>query len=359
MTKKQIGRCCAFVLVVCLLLVFLSDLFELENTTNYDKRFYTYRTLESNTVDAIVIGTSGIDRYYVAPKAFEEHGLSVYTLSTDAMPSWLYIDVIEYACRKQDLKLVVVDMRAFRQNNTKSVTVDARGRRVIDAMDFFSLSRTKAAFKTMEVMHAVSDENPRFDLSYLLPYIKFHSKWEEEYSIANNLGSKEHLYGGFFMSSRKSLKKQEQSPLVYDNDVYEDLDPIAEESLYELLDYAEKKGLELLFVDTPHYKDDSEMARSNTLQKILKERGMNYVNYCQTNENGDFLYDLNLDHNNDFYNDAHVNYYGAEKFTDVFARYLVENYDLPDRRQDEAAQKYWNGIYAKIKRDIEKWEKDA
>lgn len=357
MTKKEFGRCIAFILVVCVILCLLCSLFKQQSSRYIEKRFTTYRKLNEDTVDAVWIGTSGVDRYWLAPKAYEEHGITLFTLASDAMPTWLFTNVIEEAYAHQNPELIIVDMRAYGQSNTKASTMDVRARRVLDAMDFFSSNRIKTAFRTMEVIHETFEEEPRFELSYLLPYIKYHTMWQEEgYSVANHLDNTGDAYLGFFMNASASVKRSAMEKVVHDAERYEALDPVAENSLYDLLDYAKTNNIELLFVDTPHFKAEKEMGRSNALVKILKEEGANYINFCETDAEGNFVNGLTLDPEADFYNAGHVNFYGAEKFTETFAAYLDEHYDLPDRRNDAAVQEEWDGIYAKMKKRIAGWE---
>lgn len=359
MTKKEIGRSIAFILVVCLVLILLCDLFELRNNSNYDKRFTTYRNLNEDTIDAVWIGTSGTDRYWIPAKAYDEYGMTVSLLTSDAMPSWLYINMVEEVYTYQNPELIIVDLRAYAQSNVKAATMEVRARRILDAMDFFSVNRIKTAFTTMEVIHSTFEEEPSFDLSYLLPFIKYHTKWEDDYTFELNLGNKEHAYAGFFMSSSDSVKAVEQEPVVYDLDYYEELDPVAEASLYEFLEYINENDLNVLFVDTPKFKSEQEIGRANTVYKILDEYEADYINFCMTDEEGNFTYIPDLDSKTDFYNEGHVNYYGAEKFTEVFSAYLDENFDLPDRRNDENVDEDWAGIYAKILKKIASWEKKA
>ena len=358
MAKKIIIRCIAFALIICMMFVVLCDLLELNNTSNYDRRYTTFRKLEKNTVDAVYIGTSGVDRYWISPKAYEEYGMTVYPLAIDSMPTWLFINVLEDAFKRQNPELVLIDARSFGQDNTNQTTMDTRARRVLDAMAMFSTERVKAGFKTMEVMHnTFEDEQSRFDLSYLLSFIKYHDRWkDDDYKIKNNLGNKEHQYSGFYITGNSTtIEPQEYTP--YNFDLYEPLDPLTEESLYELLDYLEEKDVEVLFVDTPQMKDDKEIGRGNTLYKNLDERGVDYIHFLS--EEGEHVIDFDYSH--DFYDSPHVNYYGAEKFTEYFAKYLDENYDLPDRRGEEDVAKDWDGRYdavkAKIKADEAKKNK--
>ena len=157
------------------------------------------------------------------------------------------------------------------------------------------------------------------------------------------------------MSPQRTIRRTPHVKVVYDSNVYAELDPLAEESLYEFIEYVKDKNLNVLFVDTPQFLDQSELGRANTTYKILEENGMDYIHFYK---DGSADFTIDLDNTTEFYDESHVNYYGALKFTDVFAKYLDEKYDLPDRRKDEAASSYWNGLYEKIQNGVAGYEKD-
>lgn len=353
MTKKELIRMIAFGLVVCLMLGFLCDLFENENHKNYDSRVYTYRTLEKNTVDAVFIGTSGVDRYWVAPKMYEDHGMVVYPLAVDGMPAWLYKEMLEYALQYQNPELVMLDVRAFTQDASmdgwKSKDMDIKAHRVLNAFPWFSPLWLRTAFKAMRLVHQADETEPRFNISLLLSFVRFHQKWQEiGLSVfEENLGSKIHEFGGFYMHPGKSAVSVPLEDFVYDGDTKQELDPICEEAFYEVIDYARERGVEILFVDTPQNPAKHEMLRANYIYEKLDELGINYVTYYAPGDE-EHPFTIDLDPETDFYNDSHTNYFGAVKFSEVLATYLDENYDLPDRRNDPAVGAYWNGIQDRI-----------
>ncbi len=353
MTKKQIVRCVAFMLVAFMMVILMCDLFEIENTKNFDQNMYTYRNMPEDTVDAIWLGTSGVDRFWIAPKAYEEYGLAVYSLAYDAFPAWLYTDILDETLDKQNPELILFDIRAFYQSNTRLDRVDVRARRYLDSLPFFSLNRIKAAFKTMKVMHEQDSANPKFDASYLLSFIKYHSKWSDDYSLSENLGSKEQEYGSFYMSDARVIKAKPHDKVVYDANDFHSLDKVTEKALYDLIDYIKEHKLQVLFVDTPQFLGKYEVGRANTTYKILEENGMDYIHYYVDNS-GDFAIDL--DNTKEFYDESHVNYYGAEKFTAHLAKYIDDKYDLPDARKRKNASEFWDGKYDKIKEKITEFE---
>lgn len=350
MTKKQILRCIAFLLIVLIMLRMLCVLFDQSHGENAESSFHTYRELTEDTVDAVFIGTSGVACYWIAPLAYEEYGMTVYPLASDAMPSWLYINVMEEALTYQDPDLFILDIRPFTADAKDAEYMDAWARVVLESMEFFSVNRVRTAFKIMETIHSVHNNVPRWDVSYLLNYVKYHSMWSDDtfrFSEQMNSDVRRHPYGGFMLNYDFTGNVEEQKPHRYDDTVYEQLLPLHETALYEILEYAREKNLNLLFVDTPKViTSDTTMGRINRVYQILEEEGFPCVTYLSAEEDSGFSIDL--DCKSDFFNADHVNYYGAEKFTRAFASSLDERYDLPDRRQETAVQMDWDGWYGNI-----------
>ena len=355
MTKKQFIRSIAFFLAVGILLLALCDLFEMDNTSNFSKRYKTYRDFPENTVEAVLLGTSGIDRYWVPSQAYEEYGITVYPLSTDAFPAWLYKYAIEEALDYQDVQLFILDIRPFTQANINIDVMDVRARRFLDALPPFSINRIQACLKTMEIRDQVDESASRLDLSYLFPIIKFHGKWsDDDYLIENNWSVTPHEYLGFHLFQKATIRKSPQRNRGYEADYLYDLDPYSEETLYDLIDYIRENELNVLFVDTPQVRFGKESGRSNAIYRILEEEGMDYVHYYDENSPTSFSIDLDLA--TDFYNPGHLNFYGATKFTTVFSEYLVENYDLEDKRDQEHVKEHWDGIHDKLLNKITELE---
>ena len=105
---------------------------------------------------------------------------------------------------------------------------------------------------------------------------------------------------------------------------------------------------------TPKFFEETEMPRTNLILNILEEEGFQCLNFYTEQYDGSFT--IELDPENDFYNLNHVNYYGAEKYTAALAAYLDENYDLPDRRNDEAVKKDWDGVYDALVEKVREYE---
>lgn len=351
MIKKQAFRAVGFLLVMLTMFCFLSDVFENGSNRTNTYKARTYFELEKDTLDVAFLGTSGIDRYWLAPKAYEERGIASYAFGINGYPAWLMLPMIKEFVKSHDtLKLLVLDMRAFTASYSGAGVsrYDTRARTTIDALPFFSAARLGCINKTLEVISENVEGESRFDLSYFFTFINYHSRWsEDDFDVYAETEYKTSPYMGAFIHKSLSIRPTSEPVTTTVTDERMELDPICLDTLYEILDYLEKQDFEVLFLNTPHDQHARDTKRLNTLCDILTEKGYNYL-YCDLDGK---MYDLQKD----FYNSDHVNYYGSEKFTAWLMEYFEGRYEFPDRRGDERYSQ-WEGTYDNVKKTIAKWE---
>ena len=351
MIKKQALRAVGFLLVMLTMFCFLSDVFENGSNRTNTYKARTYFELKEDTLDVAFLGTSGIDRYWLAPKAYEEKGIASYAFGVNGYPAWLMLPMVKEFARSHDtLKLLVLDMRAFTASYSGAGKgrYETRARTTIDALPFFSAARLGCINKTLEIISENVEGESRFDLSYFFTFINYHSRWsEEDFDIYEEIEYQTSPYMGAFIHKSLSIRPSPKDIVTSVTDERMALDPICLETLYELFDYFETQDFEVLFLNTPHEQSERDTKRLNTMCDILDEKGYNYL-YCDLDEE---MYDLKYD----FYNPDHVNYYGSEKFTDFLMDYFEGRYEFPDRRGDERYSQ-WEGTYDNVKKTIAKWE---
>ena len=351
MTKKQLVRVVSFVLVLICCFCFLSDVFQNGSNRRNTTPIRTYYNLERDTLDVVLLGTSGIDRYWLASKAYEEQGLGSYALAFNHFPAWLVKTMAKDVIKKhKDLKLLVIDMRPFTASyvGAKSNRFENRIRIVTEALPFFSTARFEAIDRSLKVFSENVEDVNRFDLSYFFNFIKHHSRWtEDDFDVYNEVEYATSEYMGAFIHKSYSLRGMDAPVTTFETDERYPLDGVCLEYLYELFDYLDEQEYEVLFLNTPHAQSETEAMRMNSLCDILDKEGYNYIRY----ELDSNLFDLQKD----FYNPEHMNYYGSEKFTAVFEKYLADHYEFADRRGDERYYQ-WEGTYNNIKKTITKWE---
>ena len=366
MNFKQVIKTILFLGIFGVILYFLCDIFEQPN--NYMAKGYeTYKNFEEDTIDAVFIGTSGVNRDWISVGGYDMYGYTVATLSTDALPCWQTLDMIKEAFRFQNPKLVILDMRMFTKSDPSNYPElsKTRSRRAIDVMDFFSPNRIHAIKRTLDVLSEFDENTTKWDPSLFFSFIQYHNRWsDDDFDLLEEIGSEEATYLGFYLSTTNSIKAVKQDKPKWRKSS-SPLPDVALESLNEIVEYCNEKGVELLFVDTPHILRVGDSKRNNELCRILDERGLKYINYSTkewfltASERGnEYLEATKFDRKNHFYDRSHLNFDGAVVFTRVFAKYLSENYDLADHRGDSRCSE-WEGKYEELKQKIERWREKA
>ncbi|MBQ4312773.1 MAG: hypothetical protein IJC18_01060 [Clostridia bacterium] len=353
MNKKQAFRGIAFMLIAAFIVLFLCDVFEFQSSY-ISERYKTFCSLPEDTVDAVYIGSSAVDRYWMPSKAFEERGMTVYPLSSDGLPVWLVKNMIVEAYKHQNPRLVIIDIRSFTFDQSLEPDIaDTRARRIIDTLGFFSGNRQDAIRRTLDVMTQFDPTISKHDPSYFLSVIRYHGKWADGTLKLEDITDPPSDYLGFYMIQESSVSTISMPETSF-TDARLELDRYSEYYLHELLDYLRANDIDALFVDAVRAVTAEEAAKCNTVFDILSDAGYNYVNFNDAQARNKYEFD----YEKDFYERGHTNYYGALKYTDYFSHYLSEHYDLPDRRDDERCAD-WYGVTEVIAAQIAEWEKSA
>ncbi len=355
MKAGQVFKIILMVFIVFFLLIGLSDVFETDNGLS-NRNLLKFYSLKRNTLDGVFIGSSAVHCYWIASQAYDDYGMTVYPVASNALPAWMFVPVIKEIRKTQDPKLFVLDVRPFTAPyEGKWEKALSYSRLEIDAMKFFSPNRIDAISRTVRVCNQAEEGFiDDHGLSLFFTVLRDHSKWDGNNFSINKTTFNPSAYLGFYMVRNNSLKVFDEMAvpertgksieLPWYNDMY----------LREVLEYARDNGLELLFVNDPNLMKEEEEMRVNKVFEILNEYGVDYVDYS-TAEVMENYHDLKKD----FMNDGHVNYYGAVKFTRYFSEYLHENYDLADHRDDPRVKDDWDGVTKRIKRKIKQWKEEA
>lgn len=338
--KKVIIRALIFAVVAALLFIYLNQVFNIADSDSNKEIFNAFYEEEENTIDVVYFGTSASNRYYIGPYAYNETGTATFTLATMGMPLFFVPYLIEEVEKTQDPQMYIIELRWVLK--TKDLITDAHIRRVTDSMEY-SENRTDAINKALEFVEGAEGELSDIDDSkwdYYIPIIKYHSRLETgDLSVKDVtlINTKNETKG--FVTSYKTRESVSQKEPVY-SDGRADLLPEAEETLVEVLDYCDDLDQDILFVLSPYSMKDGEAEKFNTAIDMVEERGYQVLNF----NTPEMAQALDLDWETDFYNSKHVNFLGAEKYTEYLSKYLEENYDLPDHRDDPKYES-WEEAY--------------
>ncbi len=336
--NKIIIRIVIFSVIALLLLCYFNSTLTISGSDSNRKIFNAFYSEKENTIDAVYLGTSASNRYFIGPMAYNETGMTVFTLATMGMPMFFVPNLIEEVEKTQDPQLYIIELRSMIKD--KSMVNDAHIRRVTDSMKF-SANRDDAIRKALEFTEGSIDSDVGDDfIEYYMPVIKYHDRllqgdvaFEELFLYKDKNETKG------YVTSKKTLEQVPQEEGVHTEERTE-LSDDAEKTLFEVLDYCDSIDKDILFVMSPFSVKEEQAGQFNTIMDIVRDRGYEVIDF-NTEEMIDAL-DINWE--TDFYNSKHVNYLGAQKYTEYLTEYLKQNYDFPDHRGDPA-YKSWEDSY--------------
>lgn len=332
--QKTALRVAVFFIIAALLFAYFNRVFSISGSDSNRQIFNAFYSEKENTIDVLYLGTSASNRYFISPIAYKETGLTAFTLATMGMPLFFVPNLIEEAEKTQDPELYIIELRSVVKE--KDMVTDAHIRRVTDSMKFSS-NRTDAIKKALEFTEGAqgTDVGDSF-LEYYLPIVKYHSRLiQGNISLSEWLLENQENRTKGYVTSKSTLTQRAQEEAVY-SDEREALADEALQTLEEVLDYCDSLDKEVLFVLSPFSVKEDQVGQFNTVIDTVEERGYTVLNF-NTEE---MIEELGIDWDTDFYNSKHVNYLGAEKYTEYLTAYIEEHYDLDDHRGEAGCESY-------------------
>lgn len=295
-----------------------------------------YYAEERDTLDVVFIGGSSTYVFWAPYEAWNDYGIASYDFSANSMSPALLKGLTEEAAKTQTPELYVIDLRALDVRDVREGFYTEYYIRIFTDALKYGATRSKA------IKYAFGYEHPEYayDIAEYFDICMYHSNWqkldEDNFLYANN--NVKHDFKGFGMVTEwfhQSFDKNDYSYVTKEEPLSEGTNQI----LLDLLDYCRENELNVLFTLNPIYMDSEETkARYNYVERIVREYGYDFI------DANDYYDEMELDFSHDFYNRDHVNIYGALKFTRFLGSYIVEHYDLPDRRRDNLYDS-WNDGY--------------
>lgn len=289
--------------------------------------------------DAVYFGTSATYRYWMAPEAYLQQGITVYTYSAGAFSGFAYKYFIGDVLKHQNPEMIIIEVRPFAQPDKR------RTDHVQIALDYmpFSVQKYMLLFEYLSYGHKYDmpiADNPK-------NYLPVQLRTDKTLEIVQGHIVKHSMYKGFLISSETdNCTSYDRRPFI---DGTASLPYDGEEDFTELLDYCDKLDCEVLFVASPVVGNLEKQKYLNRLTNMAENRGYDCINF-----NNDRDYDaMGLDSQTDFYNSRHVNIKGALKYTTYFAEILKKDYKLEDHRGDPSYDS-WQESGEKLRTEYKK-----
>lgn len=293
-------------------------------------------------IDVVFYGGSPLLRGYQPLEAYHRKGYTSYNYVITFEKNNLLKAFIEESRTTNEALLYVCDIRAFPLLSSDTIE-EAALRNWSDSVSIFSLARVKGITSFLKSWGWGGKELTAF----YFDIFKYHSNYE----ILANAEQWDYLKSENIYNVDKGYEA------VVDNIPYEipevtdECGELNERQLFrlnELLDYFDQEKIQVLFIASPYVISDSDWKILNTCNKIIQERGYNFINF------NSYYDEMNLDFETDFYDAGHLNYLGSQKYTRYLTDYLSDNYELPDHRGDDCYSD-WNDDYITFLSLQEEW----
>lgn len=310
----------------------------IQGQTITTKGFYE---LPKNSIDVLFVGDSSLLNSVSPMEMWNKEGITSYNHSNSSIRTYGLYYVLEDALKTQSPKVVVID--------TDTMFFYYKIDEPLHRAHIDHLTNSISKFKL------VNNENYEFTfedkVSSFLPLLRYHSRWQElkirDFSkLTRNYES---VTRGFVMAKTVKPSTRWQTYMnEYDENVkFENDSPKYLEKIYEL---CHSKGITLMLMQAPNTRDWGK-SQSKYIQEYADKLGVNFLDFNTV--------DFGLNWNEDTKDGGvHMNVLGALKLTDYLTKYLKDNYDLPDHR-NEKEYEYWNLDYEVYKKELDNFVKDT
>ena len=312
---------------ICLILVeFLNALF-ISNDILGRVNVRGIKNENEKDLDVVLMGPSTLIDFYSPYDAWNEYGIVSYNYSGTGFRSDLskyYLEDIRTTC---DPAVFAIEMSTMDTKFDLATPANELGlRNWSDSLFFLNPVRIKGIADYLPYYVYEKDETT----SYYVPVIKYHTNYEglaeaPHWRFALGLEEIHGSFKGYYGLQTHTISAY---PRITDDRAERSEVPL--HYLNEILDYCDKNHLTVLFFYSPHPRTNRDWKVFNTWGDIIRERGYEFLDMNR------YYDEIGLDVETDYANYGHVNHQGALKCTSFLAKYLADNYDLTDRRDDEA-----------------------
>lgn len=280
---------------------------------------------QKENFDVLFFGSSHTINGFFSMDLWKNYGMVSYNMGNHGEKMATTYYNILLACKHTKPKLIVVDT-FYVLNNSK---VPEKGADIHKMLDIYPVSYLK--YEAINDLFDGKDIlNKEFE--YLFYFSMYHNRWNE----TNKNDFKDFLTYEKGAESRINVAKPNRMSDFEEIEMYNEDETINMHYLRRIITYCNQNNINLLLTYLPYPAYNHGIAASKYISKICEEYNANYINF------------LNMDivnYNIDCYDaDNHLNPSGARKVTDYIGKYIKENYDIPDQRENESYS-FWNKDY--------------
>ncbi len=310
-----------------------------------------------NSFDAVYVGGSACYVYWEPLRAWNRHGFTSYNFASDTIPPQSIENYIKEVSKTQTPKLWIIDLRPFQYGN-ELYDLDPTALNMYHKVPIKNgVDHMKYSLNRLDLINK-SVPKLRDKISYCFDFEMYHPLLKKDIikeisgsgqRIKNSSYSDDNIQGKFLPESYKGFKfivmtktvtLRDNSSVTEECRLPDELDSI----FSDLLDYCSGIQGKVLFVVHSYCETEQHKKLYNYMEKAIVKSGLDYIDL------NDFNDKISFDPNMDFYNDNHVNVFGAEKYTDFLSDYIAKKYNLPDKRNSDGYSE-WDNDFAEFEKE--------
>ena len=278
---------------------------------------------ETTDHDVIFVGDCEVYENFSPITMWEDYGITSYIRGSAQQLIWQSYYLLEETLEYEKPEVVVFNVLSMKYDTPQK---EAYNRMTLDGMKW---SKSK-----VDDIRASMMEDEEF-ADYVFPILRYHSRWQEltsddfKYLFTRRPVSQ----SGYYM--RIDVKPAQTFPKPKKLANYE----FGENSwkyLEKMRKLCEEKGIQLILVKAPSLYPAWYDEWEDQIEEYAKTYELPYYNFLDLTE------EVGIDFTKDTYDGGlHLNLSGAEKMGAYFGKILREEFQVPDRRNDEKIASVW------------------
>jgi hypothetical protein len=304
-----------------------------DNAGNIIERKEEFNNLPSDSVNTVVLGSSGPFNGINPAVLYEESEIYSYNLSSDFNYLPIRFHQVQELLENRSIRLLITDCSNLYFTEAELSQKDKMWvyKTGYNFMDDFSRRK-----------EYVNDLKPFFNeinvSDFWFPFFVHHTNWHKVNSDKIEGSSPYNIMG--CKMNYTNVKKVE--PII-DNDNHEIL-PVTQEYLLDIVKLCKENDIYLFLIDTPRYNYRVNMKVD--LERILGGENFVFTNYSDP----EIVKKMGINYDMDFHDNGHLNVKGADKFS----RYLANDISklFPDVAQKEMSiekESIWRNALSEYK----------
>ena len=318
--KQKIKEVIGGIITLGIIIVLLDSSTDLVERKESDSRCAPFFEQEED-FDVLFLGTSHVVDGIYPMELWNDYGIVSYNYAGygTVLPTSYW--VMENALDHTSPKLVVID--CYLLSSSKKMDPNF----LHSVFDAVPLSKTKvnAVFDLLEPGGVEGEDNAETisRTEVLWDFIIYHNRWNElsEDDFRAEYGKEK---GAISQIAVQIPDKEEK--ISAENKL--EKDTVSVIYLEKMIKECQDRGIDVLLTYLPARGEEYIQREANRVYDIAEKYGVNYINFLDMD-----IVNRETDY---FDTSAHLNVSGARKVTDYLGQYIMENYSIPDQRENEA-----------------------